>query len=234
MFWNCYDLESVKLPANLEHVTNYMFANCHKLSGVVIPENVQSIGFASFAECYALTSITIPASIEWIEGRAFWKDSNLASVTFEGTETEFWTKDIFNTGEGEGEYEVDLGLANPKLVINAYADSDAAAYAELIGVTPTIIATTEFVYSLRTVETEDENGETVVSYGAILNKYNGSDAEVVVPATCEIEGTDYLIVEIGDKAFEGNTTLTSIDLPDTVDTIGVRAFADCTSLTSMT
>jgi len=65
--------------------------------------------------------------------------------------------------------------------------------------------------------------------GIVITKYNGSDADVVVPETIE----NLPIVEIGDSAFEGNTALVSIDLPDTVQVISVRAFANCTSLTTM-
>jgi hypothetical protein len=50
-----------------------------------------------------------------------------------------------------------------------------------------------------------------------------------VPATVDA----LPVVEIGAGAFEGNTTLTAIDLPDTVQVIGVRAFANCTSLSTM-
>jgi hypothetical protein len=65
--------------------------------------------------------------------------------------------------------------------------------------------------------------------GVVITKYNGSDASVVVPATVDA----LPVVEIGAGAFEGNTTLTAIDLPDTVQVIGVRAFANCTSLSTM-
>ncbi len=55
-----------------------------------------------------------------------------------------------------------------------------------------------------------------VSTGSVLT---------VPSAVC---GKNVVRVEAG--AFEGNTTLTSIDLPDTIQTIGSRAFANCTSL----
>ena len=65
--------------------------------------------------------------------------------------------------------------------------------------------------------------------GIIIKKYNGTAASVTVPAA--IDGLT--VVEIGASAFEGNTALTSIDLPDTIEVIGARAFANCTNLSSM-
>ena len=44
----------------------------------------------------------------------------------------------------------------------------------------------------------------------------------------------YIVVEIAESAFENNTNLESIDLPDTIEVIGRRAFANCTKLSSMT
>jgi len=65
--------------------------------------------------------------------------------------------------------------------------------------------------------------------GVILVSYNGNDAEVIIPDTVN----NLPIVEIGAFAFENNTTLEYIDLPDTVEVIGERAFAGCTNLSSM-
>ena len=65
--------------------------------------------------------------------------------------------------------------------------------------------------------------------GIIITGYIGNDSEVVVPLT--IEEMD--VIAIGEKVFEGNTELVSINLPDTIETIGKRAFADCTNLSSM-
>jgi hypothetical protein len=64
---------------------------------------------------------------------------------------------------------------------------------------------------------------------AIVIGYNGSSANVVVQEI--VEGAT--VAEIGESAFEGNTTLVSIDLPDTIEIIGKRAFANCINLSSM-
>jgi len=65
--------------------------------------------------------------------------------------------------------------------------------------------------------------------GIIITKYNGTDAEVTVPDTID----EVPVVCIGDGAFEGNVTLEHIDLPNSIEIIGQRAFANCTSLCSM-
>ena len=59
--------------------------------------------------------------------------------------------------------------------------------------------------------------------------YTGTASSLTIPAT--VEG--YTVIRIGDSAFEGNATLANIDLPDTIQTIGKRAFANCSRLSNM-
>ena len=67
-----------------------------------------------------------------------------------------------------------------------------------------------------------ENGMKIVSFSS-------TESSVVIPET--VGGLP--VTEIGAGAFEGCLTLESIDLPDSVEIIGQRAFAGCTNLSSM-
>ena len=62
-----------------------------------------------------------------------------------------------------------------------------------------------------------------------LTKYIGKDTEVVVPDT-------YLgqpVTVIGEGAFESNTVITSVTLPNSITTIGKAAFKGCSNLKQM-
>ena len=63
----------------------------------------------------------------------------------------------------------------------------------------------------------------------MVEEYTGTSSSVTIPAT--VNG--YSVVKIGESAFEGNTNLTSIDLPDSITVIGKRAFASCSNLSKM-
>lgn len=64
---------------------------------------------------------------------------------------------------------------------------------------------------------------------AEIAKYNGNATLAVVPA--KLDGKR--IVGVGDWAFSGNATLTSVVLPMSLRTIGAGAFANCTALQSV-
>ena len=64
---------------------------------------------------------------------------------------------------------------------------------------------------------------------ARITRYSGSATSVQVPST--IGG--YAVQVIGARAFQGNTVLESVELPDGLTTIYAYAFADCTNLTQI-
>ena len=68
-----------------------------------------------------------------------------------------------------------------------------------------------------------------VTYGD--KKYSG---EVVIPSTVSYKSKTLTITSIGNKAFYQCTSLTTIDIPDSVTLIGRDAFLKCNSLTSVT
>ena len=71
---------------------------------------------------------------------------------------------------------------------------------------------------------------TVSNNEATITKYTGNAATLTIPDTLG----GYLVTTIGNDAFYGCTSLTSVTIPKVVETIGANAFRDCTSLTSVT
>ncbi|MGX8705341.1 MAG: leucine-rich repeat protein [bacterium] len=88
--------------------------------------------------------------------------------------------------------------------------------AETVPPQPNIIVVDHVCYQLR------DGVMTVVGY-------DGEYSEYAVVET--VNGST--VKAIGESAFENNTNLVAIDLPDSIEVIGKRAFAGCTALSQM-
>ena len=65
--------------------------------------------------------------------------------------------------------------------------------------------------------------------GCTITGYTGSDTDVVIPS--ELDG--YTVLNIGDSAFSGNKNITSVNIPDTVQTINSWSFQNCSNLSNV-
>lgn len=63
--------------------------------------------------------------------------------------------------------------------------------------------------------------------------FNGSNAAVEVQAKVTINGVEYPVKEIGNRAFSDKDDLVSVTLPEGIQTIGDYAFYSCGSLTAI-
>ena len=70
-------------------------------------------------------------------------------------------------------------------------------------------------------------------YDAKMGTTTATDAVVVIPETFIYNGTKYKVTGIGKYAFQDCTSLTNIDIPDSVANINMYAFRNCTSLTGI-
>ena len=66
-----------------------------------------------------------------------------------------------------------------------------------------------------------------------VSGYSGEPTDVTIPSTVTISGKEYTVTSIGYVAFEGCSSLTSIEIPSGVTYIGWDAFSWCYNLTSI-
>ena len=70
----------------------------------------------------------------------------------------------------------------------------------------------------------------VVNGEAVITAYGGKHSILIIPEKLD----EYYVTGIDDSVFAGNTTLTTVSLPQTLKTLGWFAFSGCTSLKSAT
>ena len=98
-----------------------------------------------------------------------------------------------------------------------------------------LLAVCVVIFPLTAKETKAETeGDWEFSYrygsGVLIDSYNGTDENVVVPE--KLGGED--VVAILNNAFSGNKTVKTVKLPSTVTEIRYEAFSGCTSLSEIT
>ena len=65
-------------------INDLAFYDCYKLENLMLPSNLETIGFKAVAECYQLKEINIPASMVEINDAAFENCRSIKSITFGG------------------------------------------------------------------------------------------------------------------------------------------------------
>ena len=234
---SAYDIEVV----NDDGVTCYFnytnngteleFARAHgNISSFEIPEEVTymnrprkvtSIGSYAFNLCTSLSSITIPSSVTSIGEKAFYDCSGLTSVAIPNSVTSIGEEAFYDCS---GLTSVTIG--NSVASIGDYAFEWCTSLSSItIPSSVTSIGDYAFgyCYNLKSVTL---NSNSIVSTNRSsndgLNHYFGSKV------------TKYIIGEgvtcIGDGAFDGCSSLTSISIPSSVTSIGIDAFRNCYDL----
>lgn len=71
IFRDCFSLESIKIPHNINSVPDRCFNGCIKLSNVILPKGITLFGADSFSGCSALKEISIPDTVVQIKPGVF-------------------------------------------------------------------------------------------------------------------------------------------------------------------
>ena len=81
-FDGCNALQKIEIPDGVESIGIQTFWHCSSLETVVFGKNLKEIGLTAFADCTSLKEVVIPDSVEIIGHKAFENCTSLESVTF--------------------------------------------------------------------------------------------------------------------------------------------------------
>ena len=256
----CTSLTSVTIPSSVTSIGNSAFYSCDALTSVTIPNGVTTIGDNAFLDCANLTSVTIPNSVTSIGYRTFSCCDALASVTIPNSVTSIgnWAFDFSGTAvnvvsENKNYCSEDGVLYNKQKTVLLYGgackgtfkipnsvtsigDSAFSGCTSLTSVTipdsVTSIGNGAFFWVGTAVNVASENKNYSSENGVLYNKQK---TVLLYGEACK--GTFKIpnsVTSIGDSAFSGCTSLTSVTIPDSVTSIGNGAFSSCTGLTAVT
>lgn len=219
-FANCSDLTAVSLPSGLTQIAADLFSGCTKLTRCDIPEGVTTIGQYAFNNCRALSSLTLPATVNNLGTNCFDGMGNDAgsdattltclAITPPNADTHTFTG---YTGK----------VAVPAASVDAYKAatgwSTVASQIEAVA-TPTWPVTIDGV----TYNSTPDSGTAYVT---------STDGTATGNVTIQKEVLGLPVTSIDASAFSDCTGLESINIPETVKSIGQRAFKGCSKLSSV-
>lgn len=243
---NCPNLESVKLPKNLRHLSLKCFENTPKLKSITLPDSLAYISSSAFVGS-SIESVKIPKKVHSIYENAF-ENTVINSVEFdEGSELKTIDKSAFKGCNNLKSIVIPASVTT----IGAYAFSgcnnltsvtfEEGSKLETLDTSFYDSGITEFTIpknvkkiesiafmnlsSLKSVRFEDDSNVTVLPSQLFDGCYNLTTIDF--GKNSKIQTIEYL-------AFEKCVKLTAVDVPQSVTKIGDWAFRGCKAIKSIT
>lgn len=226
------DMTSATLPEGLVSIGSCAFSGCSKLEHLVIPSTVDSIGDRAFYGCSALQQINIPQGIK-----------SLADAVLSGTGIK--TLDIPSSVNyiGEAAFCNCESLQSIKLpeglTLLNYGLFDGCKQLSDIQIPSTVT-------TIKNNAFKDCKALKTITLPASLSTFENSSRYVYGSIFCNCSALKSIMVEAGNKYFESDGTalynkakdtlicfpagVTGVVVPQSVKTIGVKAFYRCDSL----
>lgn len=229
-FFYCSNLKSVTIPSTVDSIKQDAFLGCSSLSSVTIPEGVVSIGMSAFGECYSLTSVTIPESVVSIGMATFFECTSLKGVNIPSSFTSIPTY-FFYGCSSLTDISIPSGVAS--IGEDAFKNSGLKTvyYA---GTESALKAMYSFPDSVTVYSGQYKNNGILYAIDNDANTASVSSADNSI-TSADILSTigNVKVTSIGQAAFNGYKSLTSVSIPEGVTNIGGGAFNDCSGLASI-
>ena len=228
----------VVIPSSVEHnnvtysvtsIGDSAFYGCSGLTSVSIPNSVTSIGAIAFSNCSGLTSVSIPNSVTSIGYSAFYDCSGLTSITIPNNVTSIAS----NTFSGCSSL-TSVSIPNGVTSIGGYAFYGCSSLTSIT--IPNSVGNIGYAAfhncrSLNSINVASGNGYFSSIDGVL---YNSTRETLIQCPPARISLTiPNSVTTIGERAFIYCRDLTSVTIPNSVTSIGDAAFYSCNSLTSI-
>ena len=250
-FQGCSGLTEIAIPAGVTSIGNYAFIGCSGLECIVveagntvydsrencnaiietatntlvqgckntiIPASVTSIGYSAFSNCTGLTEITIPAGVTSIGDWAFYDCSNLECIVVEAGNTVYDSRENCNAIIETSTNTLVQGCKNT-IIPEGVTSIGNSAFEDCTGLTEIAIPAGVTSISENAFNNCSGLASVTIAEGAIVkNLFRGCSNLATITVS---EGA----TRIGFEAFKGLSSLTTVNLPSSLQILEQGAFS---------
>ncbi len=263
-FMQCSNLKKVKMPNTINEIISMAFYACQSLTDVELSSGLKTISSSVFGSCTSLTTINLKEGIEIILGGAFYGCKNLETIEISKTvksissstfaeciklnniklseeNTNFTLKDGLLLANNDTQIVIILKSAisgNKFIIPDTVTTLSNGILTSLTNITSLEIpksitniearAISKYITEI-TINSQNKSYETYENAvytkdGKQLIRYYGTNNNAKIKSETEI---------IRAYAFEGKS-INTVDLPESIRSIGNEVFTSCTNLKSLT
>lgn len=211
-FLRCYDMKTVRLPQSLVSIDGDAFNDCQSLSEVLIPMNVENIDYNPFSNCPGLNRIRVDARNKYYDSR---DGCNAIMETASGTLVSACSNTIIPSSTKSIRMFAFKGLIKLSTITvpASVCKIDGGCIADCPNLTSIQVEPGNSSYDSR------DNCNCIIE-----------TATNTIISGCSTSSFPNGIKAIGNYAFFGMMTKHRLELPKTLEVVGLFAFSGCHNL----
>lgn len=215
-----YTSSDVEIPATHEdlpvkEIGDNAFFDYMYMTSVVFPDSITRIGERAFFNCASLTEVAIPASVSSIGELAFGGCLTLEKIEVDKENESYLSLDgNLYTKDGKALVQYAIGKQSASFTVAAnVTDIHRYALTACLHLTSITVESGNSAYTSLDGNLYTKDEQTIVQYAA-----GKKSASFSIPSG---------VKTVGDGAFAGCLSLTSVTIPDSVTSIESGAFLAC-------
>lgn len=243
-FKDCSKITQINIPESVTSIGDNAFESCTSLKKIVIAGSSCTVGEAAFLYCSSLEDITLPSALKIINDDTFYGCTSLASIVIPET-VEAIGNEAFRICSSLA--QVNIPASVRVIRKNAFIGCTSVTAYNVASGNEVYSSVDGVLYGPYNSPYDDEvispvADKTLIQYpaGNTAGSYTVQAGTLII-GDCAFGGSENIstvvlpsgLKKIDSYAFN-ESSVSQVNIPSTVTTIGKQAFGKCTSLKSIT